>query len=520
MLRVKNIKIGINDNNKEHIINKVSNILKTNVIDYKIVKRSIDARNKNNMLYIYTLDVNVLNEDKVKLSDDVTITPDESYKIDELGNIQLNYRPIIIGAGPSGLFAAYILALYGYKPILFERGKDVDSRIKDVDKFLETGELNINSNIQFGEGGAGTFSDGKLNTLVKDKNNRMKFVFDTFVECGAPEEILYDNHPHIGTDILRSVIKNLRNKIIKLGGEIHFNSCLTDIIIKDNSVKGIIINDKDKYPTDVLFLCIGHSSRDTFKMLYKNKLDMTSKPFAIGIRVIHDQELIDDNMYHDNKELLGHGSYKLTYTTKENRGVYSFCMCPGGYVINSSSENNRLVVNGMSNYKRDSGYANSAIVVTVTEDDFGHNLFDGMNYQMKLEEKAYNYGKGMIPIQYYKDFLYNLKSENIKTNGIMGKYIESNLNEILPPFISLSIKEAFPYFGTKIKGYDDNPILCACETRTSSPIRIVRNSELESNIKGIYPVGEGAGYAGGITSASMDGMKASEEFIKKYKPFN
>ena len=520
MLRVKNIKIGINDNNKEHIINKVSNILKTNVIDYKIVKRSIDARNKNNMLYIYTLDVNALNEDKVKLSDDVTLTPDESYKIDELGNIQLNYRPIIIGAGPSGLFAAYILALYGYKPILFERGKDVDNRIKDVDKFLETGELNINSNIQFGEGGAGTFSDGKLNTLVKDKNNRMKFVFDTFVECGAPEEILYDNHPHIGTDILRSVIKNLRNKIIELGGEIHFNSCLTDIIIKDNSVKGIIINDKDKYPTDVLFLCIGHSSRDTFKMLYKNKLDMTSKPFAIGIRVIHDQELIDDNMYHDNKELLGHGSYKLTYTTKENRGVYSFCMCPGGYVINSSSENNRLVVNGMSNYKRDSGYANSAIVVTVTEDDFGHNLFDGMNYQMKLEEKAYNYGKGMILIQYYKDFLYNLKSEDIHTNGIMGKYIESNLNEILPSFISSSIKEAFPYFGTKIKGYDDNPILCACETRTSSPIRIVRNTELESNIKGIYPVGEGAGYAGGITSASMDGMKASEEFIKKYKPFN
>ena len=520
MLRVKNIKIGINDNNKEHIINKVSNILKTNVIDYKIVKRSIDARNKNNMLYIYTLDVNVLNEDKVKLSNDVTLTPDESYKIDELGNIQLNYRPIVIGAGPSGLFATYILALYGYKPILFERGKDVDGRIKDVDKFLETGELNINSNIQFGEGGAGTFSDGKLNTLVKDKNNRMKFVFDTFVECGAPEEILYDNHPHIGTDILRSVIKNLRNKIIELGGEIYFNSCLTDIIIKDNSVKGIIINDKDKYPTDVLFLCIGHSSRDTFKMLYKNKLDMTSKPFAIGIRVIHDQELIDDNMYHDNKELLGHASYKLTYTTKDNRGVYSFCMCPGGYVINSSSENNRLVVNGMSNYKRDSGYANSAIVVTVTEDDFGHSLFDGMNYQMKLEEKAYNYGKGMIPIQYYKDFLYNLKSEDIHTNGIMGKYIESNLNEILPSFISSSIKEAFPYFGTKIKGYDDNPILCACETRTSSPIRIVRNSELESNIKGIYPVGEGAGYAGGITSASMDGMKASEEFIKKYKPFN
>ena len=519
MLRVRNIKISINDNNKEHIINKVSNILKTNVIDYKIVKRSIDARDKNNMLFIYTLDVEVEDESKVKLSDNITITPDESYTIENKGNISLNYRPIVIGCGPSGLFAAYLLSLYGYKPILFERGKDVDSRVQDIDEFLSTGKLNINSNIQFGEGGAGTFSDGKLNTLVKDKNNRMKFVFDTFVECGAPEEILYDNHPHIGTDILRNVIKNLRNKIISLGGEIHFNSCLTDIIVKDNDIKGIIINDKDKYPTDVLFLCIGHSSRDTFKMLYKNKLDMASKPFAVGVRVIHDQELIDDNMYHDNKEILGHASYKLTYTTKDKRGVYSFCMCPGGYVINSSSENNRLVINGMSNHDRGSGYANSAIVVTVNQDDFGPNLFDGMNFQMKLEEKTFNVAKGLIPVQYYKDFIYNLKSENIMTEGIKGKYIGSNLNDILPSFISSSIKEAFPYFGAKIKGYDDNPILCGCETRTSSPIRIVRDNLLESNIKGVYPVGEGAGYAGGITSASMDGLKAAEEVIKKYKSF-
>jgi uncharacterized FAD-dependent dehydrogenase len=519
MLRVKNIKISIHDNNENHIKDKLNRLLKTNILNYKIVKRSIDARDKNNMLFIYTLDVEVDKEDKVKLTDTIISTPDESYNIDITGKQALSYRPIIIGSGPSGLFAAYLLSLKGYKPIIFERGKDIDNRIKDVDNLINNNKLDTNSNIQFGEGGAGTFSDGKLNTLIKDANNRMKFVFDTFVSFGAPPEIIYDNHPHIGTDILRTVIKNMRNKIIELGGEFRFNSCLTDILIKDNKVKGVIINDKDKYPTDALFLCIGHSARDTFKMLYKNKLDMASKPFAVGIRIIHDQDLIDDNMYHDNKELLGHASYKVTYTTKEGRGVYSFCMCPGGYVINSSSDNNKLVINGMSNYKRDSGYANSALVVTVTKDDFGPNLFDGMHFQEKLEEKTYNYAKGLIPIQYYKDFIYNFKSDEIKTNAIMGKYISSNLNDILPSFITSSLKEAIPEFGKKIKGYDNNPILCGTETRTSSPIRIIRDENGTSNIKGIYPCGEGAGYAGGITSAAIDGLKEAEEFIKIYKPF-
>ena len=518
MLRVREVKIGIDNNSREHIIDKVSKLLNTKVIDYKVVKKSIDSRDRNNILFVYTLDVEVENQDNVELSMKVSIAPDETYKITDIGDKLLSNRPIIIGAGPSGLFVAYILAENGYKPIVFERGKDVDNRIKDVDEFIETNKLNINSNIQFGEGGAGTFSDGKLNTLISDKNFRMNKVFDIFVENGAPEEIKYDYHPHIGTDVLRTVIKNIRNKIISMGGEFHFESTLTDIIIEDYKLKGIIINDTDKYDTDVLFLCIGHSARDTFKMLDKNKVYMESKPFAVGVRVIHDQRLIDHTMHHD-KEILGRASYKLTYTTKEGRGVYSFCMCPGGYVINSSSEENKLVVNGMSNYKRDSGYANSAIVVTVDQKDYGDGLFDGMKFQEELERKTYELGKGLIPIQYYGDFIDNKVSENIETKGIMGKYTSANLNELLPLFIASSFKEAMPYYGDRIKGFDNrSAILCGTETRTSSPIRIVRDTlDGTSNIHGIYPCGEGAGYAGGITSAAVDGIKQAENLIKIYK---
>ena len=519
MLRVSNIKINIYDDTKEHIINKLSRELNTKVLDYKIVKKSIDARNKNNTLYIYTLDVNVENEEQVELNMYVKETPDETYKIEEFGEEELSSRPIIIGSGPAGLYSAYILAEYGYKPIIFERGKDIDSRIKDVDEFIKTNKLNTISNIQFGEGGAGTFSDGKLNTLINDKNNRMQKVFNIFVENGAPEEILYDNYPHIGTDILRKVIKNIRNKIIDMGGEFHFESTLTNLIIENDTIKGIVINDKDKYKTDVLILAIGHSARDTFKMLNDNNVYMESKPFAVGFRVIHNQDLIDENKYHQHKDILGHAPYKLTYNTKEGRGVYSFCMCPGGYVINSSSEDNRLSINGMSNYKRDSGYANSAIVVTVNEKDYGDNLFDGMLFQERLEEKTYEIGTGLIPIQLLGDFKNNIESNNIQTNGILGKYKSSNLRPILDNSINQDIIEAFGEFDKQIKGFNNgDTILCGTETRTSSPIRIVRDSlDGLSNIKGIYPCGEGAGYAGGISSAAVDGIKQAENVIKKYK---
>ena len=518
MLRVRDIKIGVDNNSEDHIISKVSKLLNTQVLSYKIVKKSIDARDANNMLYVYTLDVEVNNEDKVKLTDKITVTPDETYKIETVGDKELSNRPIIIGAGPSGLFCAYILAENGYKPIIFERGKDIDNRIKDVNEFIETNKLNINSNIQFGEGGAGTFSDGKLNTLIGDKNNRMNKVFDIFVENGAPEEIKYDYHPHIGTDILRTVIKNIRNRIIDMGGEFHFESTLTNINIKNNKVTGITINNIDKYDTEALFLCIGHSARDTFRMLNDNHLYMEQKAFAVGLRVIHDQRIIDNALHH-NKEILGRASYKVTHITSEGRGVYSFCMCPGGYVINSSSEEGRLVVNGMSNYNRDSGYANSAIVVTVDNKDFGNNLFDGMKFQEELEHKTYELGKGSIPVQYYGDFVDNKSSNDIHTDGIIGKYTSANLNDILPEFLSSSIKEGIESYSTRIKGFNNrSAILCGTETRTSSPVRIVRDQlDGQSNIQGIYPCGEVAGYAGGITSAAIDGIKQAENLIKKYK---
>ena len=516
MLRVREVKIGINSNNKEHILSKLNNILNIKVLDYKIVKRSIDARDKNNILYVYTLDVEVENEDKIKLDNKISITPNEEYIYPTIGNDKLNNRPIVIGFGPAGILASYILAELGYKPIVFERGKDMDNRINDVNEFIETNRLNINSNIQFGEGGAGTFSDGKLNTLIGDKNNRINKVLNIFVENGAPEDILYDYHPHIGTDILRNVVKNIRNKIIDMGGEIHFESTLTNINIEDKHIKSITINNKDNYDADVLLLCIGHSARDTFRMLNDNNLYMESKPFAVGLRVIHEQRIIDSILHHNN-DLLGPASYKFAYNTSDNRGVYSFCMCPGGYVINASSEENKLAVNGMSNYKRDSGYANAAIIVTVDYKDYGEGLFAGMEYQEELERKTYELGKGSIPVQLYKDFKNNTPSKNIKTDGIIGKYISCNLRDILPDYLSSSIIEGISLYGKHIKGYDiGDAILCGTETRTSSPIRIPRNLDGTSYVDGIYPCGEGAGYAGGITSAAVDGLKQAENIISKY----
>ena len=517
MLRVRDIKIGIENDNKEHILSKVSRELNTKAIEYKIVKRSLDARYNHNPLYVYTLDVEVEDESKVKLNDKVFIAPNEEYVKPLFGDKELTNRPIIIGFGPAGIFAAYTLAEYGYKPIVFERGKDIDNRIKDVDEFINTNKLNPNSNIQFGEGGAGTFSDGKLNTLISDQNNRIRKVFNIFVENGAPEEIMYDFHPHIGTDILRKVIKSIRNKIIDMGGEIHFESTLTNIEVVDKKIKCITINNIDKYDTDVLMLCIGHSARDTFRMLNDNQLYMEAKPFAVGLRVIHDQKIIDYSLHRGN-DIKGPASYKLTHITKEGRGVYSFCMCPGGYVINSSSEEGKLVVNGMSNYKRDSGYANSAIIVTVDQKDYGDGLFAGMNFQEELEKKTYELGNGLIPIQYYGDFKDNIPSKTINTNVIIGKYTSGNLNEILPKFISNTIIEGIEEFDNKIRGFKSrNAILCGTETRTSSPIRINRNPDGTAYIDGIYPCGEGAGYAGGITSAAVDGIKQAECIMKIYK---
>ena len=518
MLRIRDVKINILDNNDEHIKRKIEKLINYKINSFNIVKKSIDARKE--LMYVYTFDIDVDNEDLVlKNNKNIIKTPNEEYIFEVTGNEELKTRPVIVGSGPAGLFLGYFLSKYGYNPIIIERGEKIEDRVNTVNKFWKDNKLNENSNPIFGEGGAGTFSDGKLNTLVKDKFNRIKEVYKIFVEAGAPEEILYENKPHIGTDKLREVVVNLRNKIISYGGEFRYNTCLTDLIIKNNKLEKIVVNNQEEIETNNIFLAIGHSARDTYYMLNKNNINMVSKPFAVGVRIIHSEKQISKDLYGDDYNLLDPASYKLTYNTKEARGVYSFCMCPGGYVINASSEKGMLSINGMSDYKRDSNFSNSAIVVTVNKQDYGEGLFDGLKFQQELEKKAYNLGEGNIPVQKYEDFL-NKKISKVKCDGIKGSYIEKDLNELLPEYISESIKEAMPSFKKQIKSFDENAIILGIESRTSSPITILRDELGESNIKGIYPVGEGAGYSGGITTSALDGIKEAEFFAKRFKPFN
>ena len=529
MLRIRQIKVPIDKDNDNFLLTAISKILKVNIKDLSnltIVKKSLDARKKDNVHYVYEIDIKVSSEDKIlkKLkSTDIIKTPDERYIIELTGTEKLENRPVIVGSGPAGLFAAYILAENNYKPLIIERGAPVDERVKIIERFWETGKLDLNTNVQFGEGGAGTFSDGKLNTLVKDKANRGRKVFDIFIENGAPEEIKYINHPHIGTDILRTVIKNIRNKIISMGGDFRYNTCLTNLVVKNNTLRGIEVNNKEIINCNALILAIGHSARDTFEMLNNFDLSLQPKPFAIGVRIEHPQKLINENQYGKKlSRVLPPASYKLTYTTTKNRGVYSFCMCPGGFVVNASSEEKHLAINGMSNHKRDEYNANSALVVTISPDDFGNDPLSGIAYQRKLESLAYEKGNGKIPVQLYKDFKVNKQSTEFEelTPVMKGAYTFSNLNEILPNYVIEALKEAIPVFDKKIPGYaSGSAILSAIESRTSSPIRIPRNETGESNIKGLFPCGEGSGYAGGITTAAMDGLKVAEFIAKIYKPF-
>ena len=518
MIRIRQIKINLDS--KQGLKSKVSKLLHINeneIKNLKINKKSLDARKKDNLFYVYEVDIEVENEKKLLRkykSTDIFETPNEEYLFPPKKEID---QPIIIGCGPAGLFCAYILSEQGYNPIIYERGEKIEDRVKTIEEFWDTNKLNVNSNIQFGEGGAGTFSDGKLNTLTKDKFNRQKKVFEIFVENGAPEEIMYINNPHIGTDILRTVIINMRNKIISNGGQINYNSKLEDIIIENNEVKSIIVNG-NTIPCKNLILAIGHSARDTFEMLSTKDLDMSAKPFAVGVRIEHPQKLIDIHQYGEKYyKQLPPASYKLTYQTKQNRGVYSFCMCPGGYVVNASSEEGLLAVNGMSNHARDTENANSALVVTISPDDFGNNPLDGIKFQRELERKAYIEGNKLIPVQLYKDYKSNEKSTSINSINVItkGSYSLGNLNNIFPEFINESLKEAIEYFNTKIEGYSNpDAILLGVESRTSSPVRIPRDENGLSKIKGLYPCGEGCGYAGGITTAAIDGLKTAENLIK------
>ncbi len=513
----------------------------TNLEDKDIfcVKKSLDARSKKNIIWNYIIDVRVDNEDEVlkKCANDKNIEPAKTkkYHLPKRGTEEIDGRICIIGSGPCGLFAAYMLAKYGYNPILIEQGHAVEERIVSVNDFFEDGKLDIDCNIQFGEGGAGTFSDGKLNTGVNDQKGRNNLVLKTFVENGAPSEILFSNKPHLGTDVLSRIVKTMREKIVANGGLVMFDTKFVDFEVEDGKLSKIILKMKQKGEKEKLIaikcsnlvLAIGHSARDTYKMLFDRKIKMMPKSFAIGVRVEHDQEFINKAQYGFNyKELYGDAlpiaDYKLTCKTEDGRSVYSFCMCPGGYVVNSSSENGRLCVNGMSFSSRDSGNANSAIVVSINPEDycFSDSPLDGLEYQKVLEYKAYNACNGKIPVQLFSDFKLKKVSSSFglvhpETQGDVGF---ADLNEILPDFVCNDIVEAMEKFEKNIAGFSmGDTVLSGVESRTSSPVRIVRDENFECNIKGIYPCGEGAGYAGGITSAAIDGIKVFEMIYSKYK---
>lgn len=515
---------------KEVLKKKAAKVLGVKVNDIEelhIMKHSIDARKKPQLFQVYTVNVALKNKNeetkvvKKCKNTNVSLSEIKNYKFPDVNEGALKDRPIVIGMGPAGLFCAYMLAKSGCRPIVLERGYDVETRTNDVEKYWNEGILNTESNVQFGEGGAGTFSDGKLNTLIKDKTGRNREVLRIFVECGAPEEILYESKPHIGTDVLKKVVINMRKCMIDNGAEVKFGSKMTALEIENGQVCGVVVNDKEVIKTSKVVLAIGHSARDTFEYLASKNVDMEAKSFAVGMRVEHPQRIINEALYGpEHGNILPAAPYKLTARTSVGRGVYSFCMCPGGYVVNASSEEGRIAVNGMSYSDRASHNANSAIIVQVTPKDFdSEDALAGVEFQRRLEEKAYKLGQGKVPVQYYGDYKANKRSDEDKNANrpcIKGEYMYTNLRGLLPDECEKAFIEGMEQFDKIIKGYsDDSAILSGIESRTSSPVRIHRDESMQSpSIRGLYPCGEGAGYAGGITSAAMDGILVAENIVR------
>ncbi len=543
MIKINQLKLKATDSVKK-LKPAAAKLLKIDIKDIEnltVVRRSIDARKRPEIFFSYTIMVDTAFDEKKeqklveKLKNrDISIDEIRPYREPKLNDViagverrdffkKEKNRPIVVGFGPAGMFAALILARAGMHPIVFERGADVDQRIKDVEELWEQGALHTESNPQFGEGGAGTFSDGKINTLVKDKYGRSSFVLNLFVGYGADPSILIDAKPHVGTDCLVDIVKNIRREIEALGGEIRFNTKF--------------VYDKERDKDRKIILATGHSARDTYEELYAAGLEMQPKDFAMGFRVQHLQSMINEDLYGEVDEetlkALGQGAYKVTHTAGNGRGVYSFCMCPGGYVVNSSSEEGRLCVNGMSYHKRDGRNANAAIIVSIRKSDYDgeHDALGGIKLQRELEKRAYGLLQGKVPVQTYGDFKKGVASTEDSLGEvepeIKGQYGFSRLNDIfcfdadskyaaLNDFNKTFI-EGMESFEHKLRGFSrEDTLLSGIEARTSSPVRIPRNEVFESNISGIYPCGEGAGYAGGIMSAAMDGMKTAEALVKHY----
>lgn len=530
MIRIQQLKMPVTHTGEE-LKQKIARLLKigpNEISSYQIRKQSLDARKKPDLYYSYIIDVKTAREAAVihkAKRPDIISYQESPYRFPEPGSAPLKERPVIIGTGPAGLFCGLMLARHGYRPLLLERGDDVDTRTKIVERFWQSGSLETESNVQFGEGGAGAFSDGKLNTLVKDPLKRNHLVLEVLVEFGADPAILYQNKPHVGTDVLSRVVKNIRNEIIRLGGEVRFRAKVTDFLIEQGVLTGLTINNGDTVPAEAVVLAVGHSARDTFATLLNRGIPLEPKAFAVGLRIQHPQTMINLSQYGTaDAGILGAASYKLTRQTSNGRGVYSFCMCPGGYVVNSASEPEMLAVNGMSYHARDGLNANSALIVTVTPADFGGDLnapLSGIGFQQQLERLAFRYAGGKIPVQLYEDFKQNRSSTALGDIApqMRGDWAFVNLRGLLPESLNESLLEAMPAFGRMIAGFDrPDAVLAGIESRTSSPLRIVRDNQLESQVKGLYPCGEGAGYAGGITSAAMDGIKTAEAIAARYRP--
>lgn len=551
MIRISQIKLPVTHTEemlKEQICRQLK-IAVSDLISYEIVKRSVDARKKPSLFFVYTIDVSCVREQKILsrakkvYNNNIMSTRKTEYQIPHSGTEPLHTLPVIVGSGPAGLFCGWLLASAGYRPIILERGSAALKRKAKVQEFWNSGKLDPDCNVQFGEGGAGTFSDGKLNTSVKDASGRNHKVLELFVQAGAPKEILYDQKPHLGTDQLIQIITNLRMQIEEMGGQFYFDTQMTDIHIENGRIRRIELNHDHWMDVEVLIPAIGHSARDTFSMFYDRGLHMEAKSFAVGVRVEHPQAMINQCQYGDpESKLLGAAPYKLTCQLENGRGIYSFCMCPGGYVVNASSEKGHLAINGMSYHARDGKNANSAMIVTVSPEDYQayagkwlllHNEnklagqmarhpLSGMYFQRYLEERAYEAGGGRIPMQMFEDFCENRKTTRLGevVPQMKGDYEFANLREVFPEFLADSLAEGIRSCGRKIHGFDrPDALLSAVESRTSSPVRIPRDEAYLSNIGGIYPCGEGAGYAGGITSAAMDGLRVGEAICKKYMNF-